>query len=205
MILMTEDVSEKNVIRKKNNGCIIALVMLLSFFGFMLYAMIDFRIKNNITWDTFNDKRIAKVEKYLRMTMPDDVDPVWFRRQSFQESYSRLIVEGIDDPQAFLDKAFPNSEITEYTTDEEDFWGNKVSSNDNEKINELQKVSHDSEEFSYIKSSLNSAIEENGYSVEFTDIYIRISNDEFDEWDDYYIGFGETSSVHCAVITFFND
>lgn len=204
MILMTEDVSEKNVIRKKNNGCIIALVMLL-FFGFMLYAMIDFRIKNNITWDTFNDKRISKVEKYLRMTMPDDVDPVWFRRQSFQESYSRMIVDGIDDPQAFLDKAFPDSEITEYTTDEEDFWGNKVSSNDNEKINELQKVSPDNARFSGIKSKLNSAIEEKGYSVEFTDIYIRISNDEFDEWDEYYIGFGETSSGHCAVITFFND
>lgn len=205
MILMEEYVSEKNVIRKKNNGCIIALVMLLLFFGFMLYAMIDFRIKNNITWNTFNDKRITKVEKYLRMTMPDDADPVWFRRQSFQESYSRIIVEGIDDPQVFLNKAFPNVVITEYTTDEEDFWGNKVSSNDNEKKNELQKVSPDNARFSGIKSELNSAIDEKGYSVEFTDIYIRISNDEFDEWDEYYIGFGETSSGHCAVITFFND
>ena len=194
---MTEDVSEKIVIRKKNNGCIIAVAMLLLlFFGFIIYAVIDFRNKTYQKWDTFDDKRIADIEKYLDMTIPDDADPVWFRRASFLDSYSRLIVEGIDDPQEFLDKAFPDIGITEYTPDEED------SSNDNEKKNELQKVSPDNARFSGIKSELNSAIEEKGYTIEFTEIYDRVFADRIKGMYDYYIGFGETDSGYCAVIRF---
>ena len=194
---MAEDVSEKIVIRKKNNGCIIAVAMLLLlFFGFIIYVVIDFRNKTYQKWDTFDDKRIADIEKYLDMTIPDDADPVWFRRASFQDSYSRLIVEGIDDPQEFLDKAFPDIGITEYTPDEEE------SSNDNDKNNELQKISPDTARFSGIKSELNSAIEEKGYTIEFTEIYDRVFADRIKGMYDYYIGFGETDSGYCAVIRF---
>lgn len=189
---------EKSPKKKKliTNLIRIALLLLLLFFGFMLYAMIDFRNKTYQKWDTFDDKRIADIEKYLDMTIPDDADPVWFRRASFQDSYSRLIVEGIDDPQEFLYKAFPDIGITEYTPDEKD------SSNDNEKKNELQKIRPDNARFSGIKSELNSAIEEKGYTIEFTEIYDRVFADRIKGMYDYYIGFGETDSGYCAVIRF---
>jgi hypothetical protein len=196
---MIEDVNSQKAEVKKKNGClirtIIGVVLILGFFGFMIYSMIDFRNKTHIEWDSFDDERITQVEEYLDMTMPDNVKLVWFRRESFQDSYSRLIVEGINEPQAFLGKAFPGVKITEYTTDEED------SSNDNAKKNELQKVSPDSNKFRGIKDQLDSAIEEKGYSIEFTDIYIRIPPDDFSIGVDYYIGFGKTGSGYSAVIT----
>lgn len=198
---MIEDVNSQKAAIKKSNGCltavIIVVVLILGFIGFIIYTMIDFRNKTHIEWDSFDDERITQVEEYLDMTMPDNVKLVWFRRESFQDSYSRLIVENISDPQTFLDKAFSNVVITEYTTDEED----KVSSNVNAKKNELQKVSPDSNKFSGIKDQLDSAIEGKGYSIEFTDIYIRIPPDNFSIGVDYYIGFGKTNSGYSAVIT----
>jgi hypothetical protein len=202
---MIENANTKKAAIKKSNGCltavIIVVVLILGFFGFMIYSMIDFRNKTHIEWNSFDDERIAKVEKYLHMTMPDNVKPVWFRRDSFQDSYTRLIVENISDPQAFLDKAFPDFEITEYTTDDYISQKFKVSSLTDEKINELQKVSPDSNKFSEINDQLDSAIEEKGYSIEFTDIYIRIPPDDFSIGVDYYIGFGKTGSGYSAVIT----
>ncbi|MCR5539343.1 MAG: hypothetical protein K6F71_00700 [Ruminococcus sp.] len=203
---MVENVNTKKAAIKKSNGCltavIIVVVLILGFIGFIIYTMIDFRNKHHINWDTFNDKRIATVEKYLDMTMPDDVTPVWFRHASFLDSDTKLIVKGIADPQDFLGKAFPDSEITEYTTDEEDITKNEVSSPGNEKKNELQRISPDSELFSSFKDDLNFAIKGKGYSIEFTEIYDRLIADGKDSMYQYYIGFGKTDSGYCAVIRF---
>ena len=197
---MIENVNTKKAAIKKSNGCLTAVIIaILLALGFMLYAMIDFRNMVNKTWKSFDDERITQVEKYFDMTMPDDVTPVKFNRQSAPgdgSSLCRLIVEGIDDPQEFLDKAFPDIGITEYTPDEED------SSNDNEKKNELQKFSPDSEDFSTIKDRLNSnsALKRSGYTLEFTEIYFFI-DDEFSS----DIGFGKTDSGYCAVISHISD
>lgn len=199
---MIEDFDEKRFSKKLNTGCFTTLIifggLILIGLGYLIYTAIHYARITNIKWDSFDKERIARIEIFLDMTMPDDVKPVWFRRQSGAgDSYSRLIVENISDPQVFLDKAFSNVVITEYTTDEED----KVSSNDNAKKNELQKVSPDSNKFSGIKDQLDSAIEGKGYSIEFTDIYIRIPPDDFSVGVDYYIGFGKTNSGYSAVIT----
>ena len=201
---MIEDFDEKRFSKKLNTGCFTTLIifggLILIGLGYLIYTAIHYARITNIKWDSFDKERIARIEIFLDMTMPDDVKPVWFRRESGAgDSYSRLIVENISDPQAFLDKAYPDSEITEFTTDEEDFWEDKVSSNDNAKKKELQKVNHDSKNFSGIKDNLNSAIKGKGYSIEFTDIYIRNPNDDLSV--DYYIGFGRTNSGYSAVIT----
>ena len=197
---MIEDFDEKRFSKKLNTGCFTTLIifggLILIGLGYLIYTAIHYARITNIKWDSFDKERIARIEIFLDMTMPDDVTPVWFRRESGAgDSYSRLIVENISDPQEFLDKAFSNVVITEYTTDEED----KVSSNDNAKKNELQKVSPYTNKFSGIKDQLDSAIEGKGYSIEFTDIYIRTPHDDLSVV--YYIGFGKTNSGYSAVIT----
>lgn len=182
MILMAEYVSEKIVIRKKNNGCIIALVMLLLFFGFMLYAMIDFRNMIHKDWKRFDDERIAKVEKYLDMTIPDEVTPVrfkWYSAPGDGTCFNKLIVEGISDPNDFIDKAFSGADIKEITPDNERFSGI---------CNTLYEVSEDLD-----------------LSIEFSDVYERVSTKKDERIDKYYIGFSKTDSGYCAVITCLND
>lgn len=187
---------KKSKVKQLITNLIRIALLLLIFFGALIYPCYHFMKQTHKEWDTFDDKRIAEVEKSLHMTMPDDADPVWFRHDSFLDHRSLLIVDGIDDPQEFLEKAFPDTEITEYTTDEED------SSNDNEKKNELQKFSPDSEDFSTIKDRLNSnsALKRSGYTLEFTEIYFFI-DDEFSS----DIGFGKTDSGYCAVISHISD
>ncbi len=202
---MIEDFDEKRFSKKLNTGCFTTLIifggLILIGLGYLIYTAIHYARITNIKWDSFDKKRIARIEIFLDMTMPDDVTPVWFRRESGAgDSYSRLIVENISDPQDFLGKAFPDSEITEYTTDEEDITKNEVSSPGNEKKNELQRISPDSELFSSFKDDLNFAIKEKGYSIEFTEIYDRVFADRIKGM--YDIGFGKTDSGYCAVIRF---
>lgn len=202
MILMAEYVSEKNVIRKKNNGCIIASVMmLLLFFGFMLYAMIDFRNKTHKEWDTFDDERIAAIENYLYMTMPEGAEPVKFKRDVGPgDSCTRLIVGGISDPQEFMEKAFPGVEIKELAPDEELNKALNESISENKEVDILKKVPTDNKSFGSIKYELDETASMLGYSIEITEIYSRIRDEH--TMDRYYIGFGKADDGYYADIYF---
>ena len=177
---MIENVNTKKAAIKKSNGCLTAVIIaILLALGFMLYAMIDFRNMVNKTWKSFDDERITQVEKYFDMTMPDDVTPVKFNRQSAPgdgSSLCRLIVEGISEPEDFLSEAFPDVKIKECTTDDE--------------------------QFSHIKNTLDDDSGYMEYSVEFTEIFERVYADNPN--DEYYIGFGKTDNGYCAVIRYFN-
>lgn len=176
---MIENNNEQRTRVKKQKGCLIAVIIaFLLFLGFVIYAMLDFRNMVNKTWKRFDDERIAQVEEYLDMTMPDDVTPVKFNRQSAPgdgSSLCRLIVEGISAPEDFLSKAFPGGNIKEYSADDE--------------------------KFSHIKKALDNESEYMKYSVDFTETYERVYADDSNE---YYIGFGKKDNGYCAVIRYFN-
>ena len=207
MILMAEYVSEKIVIRKKNNGCIIAVAMLLlSFFGFMLYAMIDFRNKTHKEWDTFDDERIAAIENYLYMTMPEGAEPVKFKRDVGPgDSCTRLMIGGISEPEEFIEKAFPEIEVKELSADENlaDVLDTlNESTPENEKSEELLKVPTDNKSFGSIKNELEESASKLGYSIDFTEVYDRFYPDRIQGLYHYYIGFGKADDGYYAKILY---
>ena len=106
---MIRNFNTKKAAVKKSNGCIIAVVViLLAILGLMIYIAIDYKTTYHKEWDTFDDERIAAIEKYLYMTMPEGAEPVKFKRDDGPgDSCTRLIVGGISDPQEFMEKAFP--------------------------------------------------------------------------------------------------
>lgn len=199
---MTENNNEQRAAVKKKHGCLTAVIIaILLALGFMLYAMIDFRNKTHKEWDTFDDERIAAIENYLYMTMPEGAEPVKFKRDVGPgDSCTRLIVGGISDPQEFMEKAFPGVEIKELAPDEELNKALNESISENKEVDMLKKVPTDNKSFGSIKNELDETASMLGYSIEITEIYSRIRDEH--TMDRYYIGFGKADDGYYADIYF---
>ena len=201
---MTYEVNRDNIPPrpKKNKGCIIAVVViLLAILGLMIYIAIDYKTTYHKEWDTFDDERIAAIEKYLYITMPEGAEPVKFKRDVGPgDSCTRLIVGGISDPQQFMEKAFPGVEIKELAPDDELNKALNDSISENKKVDILKKVPTDNKSFGSIKYELDETASMLGYSIEITEIYSRIRDEH--TMDRYYIGFGKADDGYYADIYF---
>ncbi|MBE6867185.1 MAG: hypothetical protein E7494_00280 [Ruminococcus albus] len=184
----------------------IALLLLLLFFGFIIYAVIDFRNKTYQKWDTFDDKRIAEVEKRLDMTIPSGAEPLKFNWSTGAgDVQARLIVGGISDPEDFIEKAFPGIEVKELSADEnraDVLDALNESTPENEKSGELLKVPTDNKSFGDIKSELEESASKLGYSIDLTEVYDRFYPDRIQGLYYYYIGFGKADDGYYAKILY---
>ncbi|MBO4865552.1 MAG: hypothetical protein J5582_03125 [Ruminococcus sp.] len=199
---------EKSPKKKKliTNLIRIALLLLI-FFGALIYPCYHFMKQTYKDWDTFDDKRIAEVEKRLDMTIPAGAEPLKFNWSTGAgDVQARLIVGGISDPEEFMEKAFPKIEVKELSADENlaDVLDTlNESTPENEKSGELLKVPTDNKSFGSIKSELEESASKLGYSIDLTEVYDRFYPDRIRGQYYYYIGFGKADDGYYAKILYY--
>lgn len=171
---MNENLDRPNYYRpkwKKLRGCLTAfIVAVVLFFGLMIYSMISARRQYHKDWDKFDDERISYAERILDMELPDDVTAERFICSTWLDSYVRFWVSGIDDPQKFLEKAYPAGEC-------------EISPPTGESLDWLADMA-----------------DEVGAGHDFTEMYDLKFKDRNDGLYDYGIGFGKNDGGYYAVI-----
>ncbi|WP_024857400.1 hypothetical protein [Ruminococcus albus] len=197
---------KKSKVKQLITNLIRIALLLLIFFGALIYPCYHFMKQTHKEWDTFDDKRIAEVEKRLDMTIPSCAEPLKFNWSTGAgDVQARLIVGGISDPEDFIEKAFPEIEVKELSADEN--LDNVLdalneSTPENEKSGELLKVPTDNKSFGSIKNELEESASKLGYSIDFTEVYDRFYPDRIQGLYHYYIGFGKADDGYYAKILY---
>ena len=156
---------------KKLRGCLTAFIVavVLPFGG--LFASMFWRGQQcHKDWDKLDDDRISYAERILDMELPDDVTAERFICSTWLDSYVRFWVSGIDDPQKFLEKAYPAGEC-------------EISPPTGESLHWLADVA-----------------DEVGAGHDFSEIYDLKLKGKNDGLYDYCIGFGKNDGGYYAVI-----
>ena len=156
---------------KKLRGCLTAFIVAVVLpFGGLFASMFWMRQQCHKDWDKFDDERISYAERILDMELPDDVTAERFICSTWLDSYVRFWVSGIDDPQKFLEKAYPAGEC-------------EISPPTGESLHWLADVA-----------------DEVGAGHDFSEIYDLKLKGKNDGLYDYCIGFGKNDGGYYAVI-----